>query len=136
MKLFKLNSTEDLICRGYKQNEILKLTGIDTGYHNNKYKTLLKGIDRTLYKYEHIKQRFTNEEIQLTLDYYHHGATKQDSLNKLLIHDYEKLKLENQALTQELNRVKNDNDELIRNNQDMFLRIDSTLTLIKAQKGE
>jgi cell division protein ZapB len=44
--------------------------------------------------------------------------------------------LENQALTQELNRVKNDNDELIRNNQDMFLRIDSTLTLIKAQKGE
>ncbi len=79
MKLFKLNSTEDLICRGYKQSEILKLTGIDTGYHNNKYKTLLKGIDRTLYKYEHIKHRFTNEEIQLILDYYYHGATKQDS---------------------------------------------------------
>uniref|UniRef100_UPI004047D612 hypothetical protein n=1 Tax=Aliarcobacter sp. TaxID=2321116 RepID=UPI004047D612 len=53
-----------------------------------------------------------------------------------LIHDYEKLKLENQALLQELNRIKNDNDELVRNHQDMFLRIDSTLTLIKAQKGE
>lgn len=53
-----------------------------------------------------------------------------------LIHDYEKLKLENQSLLQELNRIKNDNDELVRNHQDMFLRIDSTLTLIKAQKGE
>ena len=93
MKLFELNSTEDLICRGYKQNEILELTGVDTGYHNNKYKTLLKGIDRTLYKYEHIKQRFTNDEIQLILDYYYHGATKQETLNKLLIHDYEKLNL-------------------------------------------
>ena len=32
--------------------------------------------------------------------------------------------------------MQNDNDELSRNNQDMFLIIDSTLTLIKAQKGE
>ena len=61
--------------------------------------------------------------------------TLNNKIDKL-IHDYDKLKLENQVLTQELNRVKNDNDELIRNNQDMFLRIDSTLTLIKAQKGE
>jgi cell division protein ZapB len=53
-----------------------------------------------------------------------------------LIHDYEKLRLENQALLQELDKIKNDNDELVRNNQDMFLRIDSTLTLIKAQTGE
>lgn len=53
-----------------------------------------------------------------------------------LIHDYEKLKLENMNLKQELDMLKNDNDELVRNNQDMFLRIDSTLTLIKAQKGE
>ena len=53
-----------------------------------------------------------------------------------LIHDYDRLRLENQALIQELENLKNENDELIRNNQDMFLRIDSTLTLIKAQKGE
>ena len=45
MKLFELNSTEDLICRGYKQNEILELTGVDTGYHNNKYKTLVNYHD-------------------------------------------------------------------------------------------
>jgi len=53
-----------------------------------------------------------------------------------LIHDYDRLRLENQALIQELENLKNENDELIRNNQDMFLRIDSTLTLIKARKGE
>lgn len=53
-----------------------------------------------------------------------------------LIHDYDKLRLENFALKQELEALKNDNDELVRNNQDMFLRIDSTLALIKVQKGE
>ena len=52
-----------------------------------------------------------------------------------LIHDYDKLRLENLALQQELDSMKNENDELIRNNQDMFLRIDSTLTLIKAQNS-
>ncbi len=52
-----------------------------------------------------------------------------------LIHDYDRLRLENQALQQELDFLKNENDELIRNNQDMFLRIDSTLTLIKAQNS-
>ena len=53
-----------------------------------------------------------------------------------LIHDYEKLRLENLSFRQELDAIKNENDELVRNNQDMFLRIDSTLTLIKAHKGE
>ena len=52
-----------------------------------------------------------------------------------LIHDYDKLRLENLALQQELDFMKNENDELVRNNQDMFLRIDSTLTLIKAQNS-
>ena len=52
-----------------------------------------------------------------------------------LIHNYDKLRLENQALQQELDLLKNENDELVRNNQNMFLRIDSTLTLIKAQNS-
>ena len=52
-----------------------------------------------------------------------------------LIHNYDKLRLENQALQQELDLLKNENDELVRNNQDMFLRIDSALTLIKAQNS-
>ena len=61
--------------------------------------------------------------------------TLNNKIDKL-IHDYDKLRLENQELIRQLETLKNDNDELVRNNQDMFLRIDSTLTLIKAQKGE
>ena len=60
--------------------------------------------------------------------------TLNNKIDKL-IHDYDKLRLENLALQQELDILKNENDELIRNNQDMFLRIDSTLTLIKAQNS-
>jgi cell division protein ZapB len=52
-----------------------------------------------------------------------------------LIHDYDKLRLENIALQQEIDSLKKDNDELIRNNQDMFLRIDSTITLAKARNS-
>lgn len=51
-----------------------------------------------------------------------------------LLYDYEKLKLENIVLQQEIEKLKNENDQLIRNNQDMFLKIDSTLTLLKVQK--
>ena len=61
--------------------------------------------------------------------------TLKSKIDKL-IHDYDKLRLENLALQQELDSMKNENDELIRNNQDMFLRIDSTLTLIKARNRE
>jgi len=61
--------------------------------------------------------------------------TLNNKIDKL-IHDYDKLRLENLALQQELDSMKNENDELIRNNQDMFLRIDSTLTLIKARNRE
>ena len=53
-----------------------------------------------------------------------------------VIHEYDKLRLENLALKQELEELKSENDELVRNNQDMFLKIDSTLTLIRARKGE
>ena len=53
-----------------------------------------------------------------------------------LLEDYELLKSKNQYLTIELDKLKNKNDELIRNNQDMLLKIDSTLTLTKARNGE
>ncbi len=51
-----------------------------------------------------------------------------------LLHDYDRIKIENDLLRQELNNLKNINDELIRNNQDMLLRIDSAITLTKKGK--
>ena len=53
-----------------------------------------------------------------------------------VIHEYDKLRLENLALKQELEELKSENDELVRNNQDMFLKIDSTLTLAGVRTGE
>ncbi len=41
-----------------------------------------------------------------------------------LVHEYELLKKENQNLRQDLYDLKNTNDELERNNQDMLLKID------------
>lgn len=53
-----------------------------------------------------------------------------------LLHDYERLKQENEFLNKELNSLQSENEELSKNNQDMFLRIDNSLNLIKVQKGE
>lgn len=55
-------------------------------------------------------------------------------IDKLLF-NHQKLKNENEALKKELEFLRNSNDELIRNNQDMFLKIDSTL-ICKGSKSE
>lgn len=93
MQLYDFNSVEDLICRGYKSSEILNLKNVDTGYNNNKYKTFLKNIDRLDYKYKHLKERFTINELKIYLDKYSNGITKKELLDLLLIHDYEKFNL-------------------------------------------
>lgn len=61
--------------------------------------------------------------------------TLNSKIDKLL-YEYEKIKLQNISLSQELDSLRNENDELIRNNQDMFLKINSTIALIKAQTSE
>lgn len=48
-----------------------------------------------------------------------------------LIEEYNFLLAENQKLKMQLELVKDENDSLKRNNQDMFLKIDSTLTLLE-----
>jgi len=61
---------------------------------------------------------------------------KLNSKIEKLKHDYELSKFENSSLRLELENIKNRNDELVRNNQDMLLKIDSTLTLVKAKEDE
>ena len=52
-----------------------------------------------------------------------------------LIYEFELAKKENENLRQDLDALKNKNDELERNNQDMLLRIDSTVTFLQAKNS-
>lgn len=52
-----------------------------------------------------------------------------------LIYEFELVKKENENLRQDLDALKNKNDELERNNQDMLLRIDSTVTFLQAKNS-
>jgi len=47
--------------------------------------------------------------------------------------DYSKLQNENEVLKKRLENLENKNDEFLRHNQDMLLKIDSTLTLTKGK---
>ncbi|WWW12720.1 hypothetical protein V7P26_04975 [Arcobacter cryaerophilus gv. pseudocryaerophilus] len=49
-----------------------------------------------------------------------------------LLEEHAKIKLEKIALEQKISELIDENDKLERNNQDMILKIDSTLTLVKA----
>jgi len=51
-----------------------------------------------------------------------------------LLYEYEKVNLEKMALEQKVQELIEKNDKLERNNQDMMLKIESTLALIKAQQ--
>ena len=93
MQLFELDSVEDLICRGYKSTEILELKQVDTGYNNNKFNKQLKGINRLEYKYEHLQQRFSIQQLREHLKKYNDGLIKKEFLDLLLIHDYERFNL-------------------------------------------
>lgn len=62
-----------------------------------------------------------------------------DKLNaqiEQLIHNYELLKYENDALRMEINELKDNNDEIQRSSQDMLLNIDRALTLTAKQDKE
>ncbi len=53
-----------------------------------------------------------------------------------LIHDYELLQAKNANLQFDINELTNMNDELLKANQDMLLKIDSLLALSKVKKSE
>ncbi len=53
-----------------------------------------------------------------------------------LVHDYELLQAKNTNLQSDINELQNMNDELLRANQDMLLKIDSHLALSKVKKSE
>ena len=88
LKLFDENSVLDLVCRGWSRERVLATTGIDPGYHNASVKTELKGVDRHVYKIEHVKQRVGLSVARDLVEQF--GACERDKagvLEQLGLHD-------------------------------------------------
>ena len=88
LKLFDEGSVLDLVCRGWSRERVLATTGIDPGYHNASVKTELKGVDRTAYKIEHVKQRVGLDVARDMVERF--GARELDKagvLEQLGLHD-------------------------------------------------
>ena len=81
--LFKQNSAEDYVLRGFSQSEILDFTGVDVGYHGNALKASLKGIDRYAYKILYVQTTCSSDTILDTLDKYSKGLDKESVLRCL-----------------------------------------------------
>lgn len=81
--LFKQNSAEDYVLRGFSQSEILNFTGVDVGYHGNALKASLKGIDRYAYKILYVQTTCSSDTILDTLDKYSKGLDKESVLRCL-----------------------------------------------------
>lgn len=68
--LFDLDTPCDLACRGFGREEILSLTGVDTGYHTNSLRGETMGINRVAYKREHVSERLDDDAVLDTLARY------------------------------------------------------------------
>ena len=87
-KLFSEGSATDLVCRGWSRERVIDATGIDPGYHNSSMKTELKGVDRTAYKIEHVRQRVAQETVHDVLERYAAcDLDKAGLLERLGLHD-------------------------------------------------
>ena len=69
-KLFSEGSATDLVCRGWSRERVIDATSIDPGYHNSSMKAELKGVDRTAYKIEHVRNRVSPETVRDLLEQY------------------------------------------------------------------
>lgn len=76
--MFARDTTEDLVLRGYAQDAIMSLCGVDVGYRGRKYRDALLGIDRFQYKVDYVKER--QYDIVNVLEKYESGVPVEDLL--------------------------------------------------------
>lgn len=81
--MFEKDSPQDLLLRGFSREYILDKTGTDVGYHGNAMKKELKGIDRTAYKIDFVKDDYSRDEIIAVLDEYADGIDAAIVLDRL-----------------------------------------------------
>lgn len=76
--MFARDTPEDLVLRGYTQDAIMSLCGVDVGYRGRKYRERLLGIDRFQYKVAYVKER--QYDIENVLEKYESGMSVEDLL--------------------------------------------------------
>lgn len=76
--MFARDTPEDLVLRGYTQDAIMSLCGVDVGYRGRKYRDILSGIDRFQYKVAYVKER--QYDIVNVLEKYESGISVEDLL--------------------------------------------------------
>jgi len=79
--MFARDTPEDLVLRGYTQDAIMFLCGVDVGYRGRKYRERLLGIDRFQYKIDYVKER--QYDIVNVLKTYESGMPVEDLLLKI-----------------------------------------------------
>lgn len=79
--MFARDTPEDLVLRGYTQDAIMSLCGVDVGYRGRKYRERLLGIDRFQYKVDYVKEQ--QYDIENVLEKYESGVLVEDLLLKL-----------------------------------------------------
>lgn len=79
--MFARDTPEDLVLRGYTQNAIMSLCGVDVGYRGRKYRDKLLGIDRFQYKVDYVKEQ--QYDIVNVIETYESGVSVEDLLLKI-----------------------------------------------------
>lgn len=76
--MFARDTPEDLVLRGYTQDAIMSLCGVDVGYRGRKYRDKLFGIDRFQYKVAYVKEQ--QYDIESVLEKYESGVPVENLL--------------------------------------------------------
>lgn len=74
--MFKRDTPEDLVLRGYTQDVIMSLCGVDVGYRGRKYREKLLGIDRFAYKVVYVREQML--DVENLLKQYEQGISVED----------------------------------------------------------
>lgn len=93
MQLFEEDTAADLVCRGYSRDLIQQMIGVDVGYNGSKMSAETKGVDRVLYKVEHVCQRLGDSDVEAALELYSRRASKTEVLSRLGLHGENIVKL-------------------------------------------
>lgn len=76
--IYLRDTPEDLVLRGYTQESIMSLCGVDVGYRGRKYRDMLAGIDRFQYKVAYVKEQ--KYDIVDVLEKYESGISVENLL--------------------------------------------------------